>query len=177
MYITSGLTTSEEFVVFCFLSAYIQATRHRRRRPAAPCPFDSVVSPLLCGINRLPRGSRKAGHRPLDRGQIIQYRPGSALAAVSKRARQEATQTCPIRDGRCQPDCRARTTQFHNLLILLDGKLSHRRLECKQNFRQKCPQNRLRPGRLALAARPRPVPSPNSMSPYNLNLLPIGVLP
>jgi len=176
MCITTGLTTSKEYTASILLPARIPGSRYGGRHPTAIRAVDFEPSPFISVNNMSPFDSRKALFRARNRGQTAPLRPGFALAAASGPGARQTPQVHPIPDVCCQSDGPARTTHFHNPLILLDGKLSCRRLECKQNFRRKCPQNRLRTFKLASGVEPKPSPSPNLMSRRNLNPLPIGVL-
>jgi len=177
MSITSGLTTLEEWSHFCSLSARTRDPEHRGEPSFAASFADLELTPLLCAINALPLSLRKAASQALNGYKIIHYWHGSALAAAQRSADREGTRIGRAGCACCQPEWLARATKLHNSLILLDCRLSSRRLECKRNFRQKCPQNRLRPGNQALGAPDRRGSSFNSMSFSNINLTPIGVLP
>jgi len=176
MHITTGLTTPEEFWLCPFLPTQRLGSRHGRGRPTTTHGYEFKISPFISDINALLSGSVKALFRVRNGGQTAPLSPpGFVLAAASTSGGQQTIQVHLIRDARCQSDSPVRTTQFHNPLILLDCKLTCRRLECKQNFRQKRPQNRLRAARLVPAVQPTPGPSPNPMSRCNLNPLLTGV--
>ncbi len=177
MNITIGLTTPNEFVDFCPRSAHIQSARGRTGSTADSNGCRSKLTPLICAIHPQFDCFRNTSSQASNWGEMVPYCLPFALAAACKPTKHETRQFCSTEVSCYRPDRPVRTTRPHNPLILQDGKLSHRRLECKQNFRQKCPQNRLRADRLAFDAEAGPGPSPNLVSRFKLNLPRRGVLP
>ncbi len=177
MDITIGLTTPEELAVFCDTARYAAGVRYRRRWVGAKGAHTSAISLCFSVANRSPCALTKAPVQASNGGQTLQPWPPCLLALASKRQRRKVAQIHPIRDTRCRSDCLDRAIQFRDPLIDLDCKLSHRRLECKQNFRQKRPQNRLRIWSAARDPKPNPDLSLNPMWRCNLNLVTIGVFP
>ena len=175
MYITIGLTTPEVFGVCLFLPTHRLGSRHGRRRPTATRVHEITLNLFISVIKASLLGFRRALSQPRNRGPVAPLSPRLVLATASTPGGRQTTQVRPIRHALCQSDSAVPAAQFHNPLILLEGKLTCRRLECKQNFRQKCPQNRLRTAGLASGLQPKPSPSPNLMSRCNLNPLPTGV--
>ena len=153
MHITSGLSTTSNSMRCFFLPTDIRAPGLGRGHPFATRVCSFPISPLLCDIKHplsTSRDKSTGGRR--SRHSIYSWPANPLMSASNPRGIKEP-QSCPVRDARHRRNYPAHRTRYHILHILRSLRLFQRRLECKQNLRQKRPQNRLRiAGRLTASS-------------------------
>lgn len=187
MFITSGLTTLEEFEDSSFLRGKVRARQYGRGQPPNGTRYISFVNPSVSVINRQTLSSIEEPSRRSCGLHVLPLRAPAVPAETSQPRRGSKAQMSRFRKIRNQRYRPSRSTRYHASLTQLSRSLFERRLDCKRNFQPKCPQNRLRTrkrtrganlrlgGRLAfLHAGPGPKPPLTRMFCCFLNLLSIG---
>jgi hypothetical protein len=160
MCITNRLTTTDNSADFSFLLARIRAPGRGRGISPTDSVCRSLISSLLCVIQLSVCTFKHDRSRGSSRNQTIQRRPATPLAEAREQRKSDESLIRVVRSSRCHSYCPAQRAKYHNPFILLNLKLSHRRLECKRNLRPKYPQNRLRASGLAVPGHTTAVASP-----------------